>query len=173
MAGYRTLIFPVATLFLAGCSGMGSLTSTDQADGEADRPPVEVELATEPPEFNARSTGQHRGIAMAECNTGIGLADARQEARDVLKRRAASNGADYVRVQGSGDLEDRGFCRDGYYRVIGDGFARLSEPARAATPDTTDSLSSRLEELEGLRDRGLLNQNEYEQLRERVLDEAY
>lgn len=132
-----------------------------------------VKLGTEPPEFNARSTGNHRGIAQASCNINRSLDAARDEALSLLRKRAASNGADYVRVSGSGDLMDRGFCVDGYLRIDGEGFVELKNTGTSDRGQAVDSLSSRLEELEGLRDRGLLDQAEYEQLRERVLDEAY
>jgi len=178
MAVHLRIATLAALITIAGCStvsdvalpgaGADSTTSTDSSDTAS-----AVDLGTDPPAFNARSTGSHRGIAKAECNIDRDLKAARREAERVLKTRAAAAGADYVHVSGSGPLDARGFCVDGYLRIDGEGFARQAPVEQDAADDTADSLSGRLEELEALRERGLLNQNEYQQLRERVLDEAY
>ncbi|KAF0286008.1 hypothetical protein BA899_05480 [Spiribacter sp. SSL99] len=115
----------------------------------------------------------HRGIASAQCNIQSSRRAAEKEARTVLMQRAKNNGADYIWVDGTGDISERGFCTNGFYRIIGEGFAEFESRGSENTAPATDSLAGRLEELEALRDRGLINQNEYEQLRERVLDEAY
>lgn len=167
-----------ALITIAGCTTVSDVVLPEAETDSSTNPDSStteqgVELGTEPPTFNARSTGSHRGIAKAECNIDQDLETARREAEQLLRRRAAAAGADYVHVSGSGPLDARGFCVDGYLRIDGEGFARQAPVKRDTADNTADSLSGRLEELEALRERGLLNQNEYEQLRERVLDEAY
>ena len=176
----RCLLFNLTMLTLVtGCStdldfstadfGLGSLGSPAATPTSAS----EVELGLEPPQFDARSTGRHRGITRANCNSTSSLEAAQKEALELLRRRAANNGADYVRLAGSGDLEDRGFCSEGFFRVDGEGFVELDLQPAQAGENVADSLTARLEELDALLERGLINQSEYDQLREQVLDEAY
>jgi len=152
---------------------MAGTNLSELTRGDEGKVTTDVVLAETPPDFDARSTGMHRGIASARCNIQSSRKDAEQKAQTILMQRAEANGADYVWIDGAGDIADRGFCVNGFYRIVGEGFAKLESNSSENSASLTDSLAGRLEELEALRDRGLINQNEYEQLRERVLDEAY
>jgi len=61
------------------------------------------------------------------------------------------------------------------FQLTGVAFREENIPQGGMTggQSSTDSLTARLEELDALLERGLLSDSEYEQLRERVLNEAY
>ncbi len=177
----RTVItYCASLLLLTGCGANLDLSTANLGLGASGSPQAaptaasEVVIGTEPPDFDARSTGRHRGIARANCNSNSSVEEARQEALELLRRRAANNGADYIRLTGSGSIDERGSCLDGFFRLDGVGFAELTTTRQADSGmSPADTLTARLEELDALLERGLINQSEYDQLRQQVLDEAY
>ncbi|QGM21208.1 hypothetical protein GJ672_02245 [Spiribacter sp. 2438] len=188
MPARRWLALIVPSLLLAGCAGSGPdlgtnigglyLFSASPASEEAARRAEQMEIGVELPAGDAIDTGRRRGIASADCRRDEGRQAGYEEALQELTIKVANDGADYLQVLGNGPLESRGSCRDGYYRLNGRGFrtadagpatsADTGEPADAAAPEP-GSLTARLEEIEALRDRGLINRDEYEQLRQHIL----
>lgn len=185
----RAWLIPITTTFLlAGCGismpELGSLGGDGsrgifaaQPDSSAAATRAEnMEISTEVPEVGARETGQRRGIARANCASDDGLETGYENALEDLRIKVANDGADYLRVRGSGDIESRGFCDENYYRIDGVGFRTDVANARSTDGNTAsgaDSLTARLEELEALRERDLITEEEYDRLRERVMNEPY
>lgn len=189
MAARSWLIPTTTALLLAGCSvslpdlgggdtdrARGMFAATPDSDAAAERA-ENMALSTEVPEAGALETGRHRGIARTNCNSDDGLEAGYENALEDLRIKAANDGADYLRVRGSGPIESRGFCDEDYYRVDGVGYrtdvADGSDGNGGRQGSNADSLTSRLEELEALRERDLISEDEYERLRERVMDEPY
>lgn len=191
MPARRWLALIVPSLLLAGCAGSGPdfgtniggvyLFSASPASEEAARRAEQMEIGVELPAGDAIDTGRRRGIASADCRRDEGRQAGYDEALQELTIKVANDGADYLQVLGNGPLESRGSCRDGYYRLSGRGFrtgdgesdprptmAETDKPAET-TPAEPGSLTARLEEIETLRDRGLINRDEYEQLRQHIL----
>lgn len=135
-----------------------------------------MESGTDVPAVNALETGRHRGIAKANCGSEDGLVAGYGDALKELRIKAANGGADYLRIRGTGPIESRGFCDEGYYRLDGTGYriaAQANSGDKPASVTNADTLTERLEELEVLRERGLITNDEYVQLRQRVISEAY
>ena len=178
----------VLPLFLASCSvlesnmdGQASTSNRGPFDASPNSPDAAervrtMEVSTEVPQVGARQTGRHRGMARTDCNDDNDVQAAYSRALEDLRIKAANDGADCLRVLGSGPLDERGFCTDDYYRLNGVGFLVLNQNAgmtEGSNGNSVDSLTGRLEELDSLRSRGLITDGEYEQLREQVLNDAY
>ncbi|MFO8008487.1 MAG: SHOCT domain-containing protein [Candidatus Brocadiia bacterium] len=177
--------FPLALLVTACSTG----PVLDGSDGES-RGSTEdtVELASEGPGSGFERTGTKTGFADGNCQ-GPRADAAREAALTSLRERASASGADYVKVVGSGPMEERGMCANDVFRVSGVTYKRAESgeeaseaeaDAGAASADeptapegTSESTADKLEELENLREEGLITDDEYERLREQVLDEAF
>ena len=191
MAARNWLTLTAAALVLAGCASVLPERGDEQDDSRllfATRPdsPEAAERAenmtigTELPEGNAIDTGRARGVGRGDCRTPSGLEEGYDNALRDLRIKVANDGADYLQILGRGPIGERGMCDEGYYRIDGRGFRTQgfadSTTAGSASGNagrSADSLTSRLEELEALRERGLITEQEYEQLRERVLSDPY
>ena len=191
------MAIPKTLPVLAACLGLGACSMLPgNTDGDAAAPtdrgestPAFIETLGTPaltvgldaPGGEFRKVDQFTRYARVNCNISSKREAGVETIVERLRDQAAAADADYLRVLGTGPLYNRGICNERQLQLSGAIYRRDQMPAGtaatgsggSAAPAATDSLSSRLEELEGLRDRGLLNQNEYEQLRERVLDEAY
>ncbi len=136
-------------------------------------------VSTEAPGNDYVSLGQFTRYSRADCDIPSGRHSAVEETVRKLRDEAVKRDADYLYILGTGDVFDRGMCDERMFQLTGKAFAERTPTSggNAATDGgmggTTDSLTSRLEELDALLERGLINQSEYDQLREQVLDEAY
>lgn len=175
------------TLLVTACSTGPVL---DSGDGEVtDTARDAPELATEDPGTGFERMGTKTGFADGNCQ-GPRADATRSSALDSLRERASASGADYVKVVGSGPMDERGMCANDVFRVSGVTYGRAAsseegapeaEPdtggasaARTATPEgASESTADKLEELENLREEDLISDDEYERLREQVLDEAF
>ncbi|PWG62032.1 SHOCT domain-containing protein [Sediminicurvatus halobius] len=179
-----------ATLLLGGCSLLGG--GSGDADGPVEATPLtELEVGAGAPPRGSEQLGRYTRTVNARCTSQNERNQAFEEALERLRRAASEDGATYLRVLGTGPLETRGFCDEDIFRLTGLGYrpglradsggGASSEPAddtsssegAGRTTTQRDSLTARLEEIEALRERGLITADEYEQLRERVLDQAY
>ena len=175
------------TLLVTACSTGSVLESGDGevTDTAQDAP----ELAREDPGPGFERMGTKTGFADGNCQ-GPRADTTRSSALDSLRERATASGADYVKVVGSGPMDERGMCANDVFRVSGVTYGRAAsseEGAPEAEPDTggasaggtttpegaSESTADKLEELENLREEGLISDDEYERLREQVLDEAF
>lgn len=186
VSGKKSWAVAVGGLLLAGCAtvediglisaGQGGSDSADGSGAQAD-----VEVIADSPGPAARRLDRYTVFEQASCNNTAEQAAAFDSAVNQLKQSAAADNANIVRVLGTGRLENRGMCNDGTFQLTGLAYSdteTAEQPADQAansvtTQTETDTVTARLEELEALRDRGLINDNEYEQLRSRVLDEAF
>mgnify|MGYP000686228425 CR=1 FL=1 len=181
-----------ASLALTACGMMPGNTDTS-AEAPAESPAQAgsvftetlstpaLTVSTEPPGNDYYTLGQFTRYSRADCGIGMGRDAAVQEATRKLRDEAVSRDADYLYILGTGDLYERGMCDERMFQLTGKAFVKRA-PAPAAGDNggmgasaggATDSLTARLEELDALLERGLINQSEYDQLREQVLDEAY
>jgi len=189
----KSLPLIVACLGLSACSmlpGPGNGEPAETAETEAPSQgdgfiesvsTPELTISTRAPGNEFRRVDQFTRYARVNCN----IASQRDAGLEIIVRKlrdeAAAGNADYLRIVGAGPLYNRGICDEHQLQLSGSAYQRdmggqtgtATGKAGGTAAPATDSLSGRLEELEALRDRGLINQNEYEQLRERVLDEAY
>ncbi|AUB77906.1 SHOCT domain-containing protein [Spiribacter roseus] len=193
------MVFPKSLPILAACLGLGACSMlpgisdgdpADAARAEAEAPSAadgfisrvstpELTVSTDAPGNEFRQVDQFTRYARVNCN----IASQRDAGLETIVRKlrdeAAAGNADYLRIVGAGPFYNRGICDESQLQLSGTAYRRDTGGTSgqvggsAASAPATDSLAGRLEELEALRDRGLINQNEYEQLRERVLDEAY
>ncbi len=192
MAARTWLALTASSLLLAGCAGglpdLPDLGGNDESSGssrgmfavtpdsaDAAERAETMTLSTEVPDVGARNTGQRRGIARADCRSDDGLRAGYAGALEDLRIKAANDGADYLQVLGSGPLESRGFCDEDYYRIDGRGYRtdNIASGGSSGGGNNADSLTGRLEELQALRDRDLITEQEYQELRERVLTDPY
>lgn len=193
-------VIPLSVV-LTACSGLPDMPSVGANRSGADPTnPDSVTIADRPPGSDYRSLGKVSGYARGNCK-GPQATQQRSEAVDNLRKRAAADGADYVRVNGSGTIADRGVCTtDDVYRITGTAYTKANKtettnpdtaaqsaddsPAsktdnatRSAPDNNGDNLegntADKLKKLESLRRQGLITEAEYERLRERVLDEAF
>lgn len=187
---FRSLFAGTAvTLLLGGCSLLGG--GIGDAPRPADATPLSaLEVGTRTAPRGSEQLGRYTRTVDTRCTSQRERSQAFEEALAGLRREASEDGATYLRVLGTGPLETRGFCDDDTFRLSGLGYrpglaaesaaSAGGEPAagtgsRGTVDRSTprDSLTARLEEIEALRERGLITADEYEQLRERVLDQAY
>lgn len=188
------------TLLVSACGSARDLVSNGDSNETADA--SSVELATQAPGPDYEELQKVRGYSESECS-GVRLEEVRAAARSDLQRRAAGEGADYVRVIGNGPLAERGQCTNDFYRVSGMAYARQDAGGQAETEASRDdgsdtasergdaddgssqadrrvsdassdkSAADKLAELEEMRERGLISEAEYERLRQRILDDAF
>ncbi|MBS3785722.1 MAG: hypothetical protein KGY57_02825 [Gammaproteobacteria bacterium] len=175
----RPLLFsaPIA-LALSACGG--SVPTFDfMGSGQVVNAPAvdpgSVVVSADLPELTAQQTGLYNSAREANCRTVPGRQAAFDTAINELRQKAAQDGADHLRINGIGPLEERGNCSMQVFRMNGTGYAHLRDTteAAAAAPSIEDSLTTRLEEIDTLLDRGLINRTEHEDLRQRILDQAY
>jgi hypothetical protein len=193
MRRLATAVIPVS--FLAAACGTIPGMSSSQAERTAVDPDT-VQLTTEHPGTGYRRMSQMTGYAEGECQ-GPRAERSLSQARSDLRERAAASGADYVRVLGVGPLANRGGCQDDTYRVSGVPYVKTddtpssdggpsddadtsseaasssSTPEKRSEPAADSSTADKLAEIEALREKGLISEQEYQRLRERVLDEAF
>ncbi|AGY91488.1 hypothetical protein SPICUR_02370 [Spiribacter curvatus] len=186
----KTLPILAACLSLTACGMIPGNTDSDTATSSDSSEPVSgfidtlstpaLTVGTSAPDSGYRKVDQLTRYAQVNCNIASERDAGVEEIATRLRDEAADTDADYLRILGTGSLYSRGICDERQLQMTGATYRRYQASGDTAAPaddtgsaPTTDSLSSRLEELDGLRDRGLLDQAEYEQLRERVLDEAY
>lgn len=142
------------------------------------------------------------GYAEGECD-GPRAERSLVQARADLRQRAAARGAEHVRVLGVGPLANRGHCQDDAFRVTGVPYVQATDSEaserqtaddQAAETETTTQdagtlpkpdrrptssaersagTADKLAELEELREKDLISEQEYQRLRERVLDDAF
>ncbi|GEM_PF-1095716 len=197
------MVFPKSLPILAACLSLGACSmlpgigdgesaSPAEAEAEASAPSAgdefvssvstpELTVSTQAPGNEFRQVDQFTRYARVNCNISSQRAAGLETIVRKLRDEAAAGNADYLRIVGAGPLYNRGICDEYQLQLSGTAYQRGAGgqtgsgqvDSSAGTAPATDSLAGRLEELEALRDRGLINQNEYEQLRERVLDEAY
>lgn len=179
-----------ATLALGGCGVLGG--GSGNSDASEATPLSELEVGTEAAPRGYEQLGRYSGDVRTRCVTAGDREEAFERALERMREQASADGATYLRVLGTGSLEDRGVCDDDVFRITGLGFrAGGDAPAPTASGDRTGeegndaatrsgdgeqagpSLTERLEEIETLRERGLIDAEEYEALRERVLERAY
>ena len=204
-------LLPITLLagLLAGCSSL-SPESFGFGGNREEGDPESVEVGTEDPPSELERIGRYQGNVPSQCATRAERGRVLESALNKMRTRAARAGATYMRVLGTGPLEERGECFDGFFRITGVAYGpedaaeetardesrdrsadegsdrdeardsggeqdtrRDADAIRSAPDASRDSLTSRLEEIETLRERRLLSQEEYEQLRDRVLDAAY
>ena len=136
-------------------------------------------VSTEAPGNDYRTLGQFTRYSEVDCNIRSARAGAVEETARKLRDEAVARDADYLYILGTGDLYQRGMCDERMYQLTGKAFVERAPANTAAggsaagAGSSADSLTARLEELDALLERGLINQSEYDQLREQVLDEAY
>lgn len=169
---------PIA-LALTACGGsvptLEFLGSGSNIVGARAVDPASVEISTELPELTAQQTSLYNSARTANCRTAAGRQAAFDAAIQELREKAARDGADHLRINGLGPLEERGNCDMNVFRMNATGYIHLSDTpeAAASAPSTEDSLTTRLNEIDVLLDRGLINRDEYRDLRQRILDQAY
>jgi len=182
MASGKVWALVFGGLLLTGCSSMSDigLPSLGDEREEAAAPSAsytDIIVVADRPERTARELDRYTVFEDASCNNPSAQRDAFSAAVDRLKAKAGADGADMVRVLGTGSLRSRGMCSDDVFQLTGVAFIEAEAPTQTTTatsaPSTADSLTARLEELEALEDRGLISEEELEQLRSRVLDEAF
>lgn len=179
-----SLLLAASSLTLTAC---GMMPGNNAANAEAE-PPEEITapaaetlstpgltVSTDDPETFSRQVGRYTTYARTDCNSDRERRAAFNETLEKLRANAVEDGADYLRVLGTGSLESRGLCHNDMFQLTGVAFREENIPQGGMTggQSSTDSLTARLEELDALLERGLLSDSEYEQLRERVLNEAY
>ncbi len=180
------ILMAASSLTLTACGMMPG--SNDAASTEPPAEPAEISaeavstagltVGTDDPESLSRQIGRYTTYARTDCNSDRARRAAFMETLEKLKANALDDGADYLRVLGTGGLETRGLCHNDMFQLTGVAFREEVFPqgmmmGNGGAQMTTDSLTSRLEELDALRERGLLTDGEYQQLRDRVLNEAY
>lgn len=185
MTARQLLILLVCASTLTACGMMpggdsdpeaaGSTAPAEPAEPVSSNRFPELTVGTSTPDTFSRQLGRYTTYARTDCNNDRDQRAAFVETLDKLKGNAVEDGADYLRVLGTGELESRGLCHNDMFQLTGVAFREetLPQGGSAGGGSNTDSLTSRLEELDTLRDRGLISDNEYQQLRERVLNEAY
>lgn len=149
--------------------GGGRIVNAESVD------PSSVVVSTDLPELTAQQTGLYNSARAANCRTVPGRQAAFDAALNELRDKAAQDGADHLRINGIGPLEERGDCSMQVFRMNGTGYAHLPDTPEAAASAASieDSLTTRLEEIDALLDRGLINREEHDDLRQRILDQAY
>lgn len=149
--------------------GGGNLVSAQAVD------PASVVISRDLPELTAQQTGLYNSANAANCRTAPGRQAAFDAAIQALREKAARDGADHLRINGIGPLEERGDCSMNVFRLNATGYAHLADTpeAEASAPSVEDSLTTRLTEIDALLNRGLINRQEHSDLRERILDQAY
>lgn len=178
----RPFLALLVTAALAGGCGVlpGGGASQQTAAGE-------VRIGTAPAPRGSEQVGRYTENVRSTCASALAERAAFDRALAGLRERAAADGVSYLRVLGTGELEERGRCDEDFFRLSGIGYRDAPEaagpPARdggsggtgavTAPPDRAGALTERLQELETLRERGLISAEEYRELRERVLDQAY
>ena len=136
-------------------------------------------VSTESPGNDYLSLGQFTRYSRADCDIPSGRHGAVEETVRKLRDEAVARDADYLYILGTGDLFERGMCSERMFQLTGKAFVERMPASSGngagggSAGASTDSLTARLEELDALLERGLINQSEYDQLRQQVLDEAY
>lgn len=133
-------------------------------------------VGVDDPEAFSRQVGRYTTYARTDCNSNRERRAAFAETLAKLQDNASNDGADYLRVLGTGALETRGLCHNDMFQLTGVAFREENLPqgnGGGSTTASTDSLTTRLEELDTLLERGLISDTEHAQLRDRVLNEAY
>ncbi len=185
MSTPKLLLVAIAGLFLTACGLMPNSGSTaadntesaatSQAEPVGNRFPG-VEVITSSPEQFSRQLGRYTVYERTSCNRESERREAFAATLEKLQAKAADDGADAVRVLGTGALESRGLCNNDMFQLTGVAFREENIQPNTATnsgANSADSLTTRLEELDSLRTRGLITDSEYQQLREQVLNDAY
>lgn len=146
-----------------------------------------VRIGTEPAARGSEQVGRYTENVRTTCASALAEREAFDKALARLRERAGADGVSYLRVLGTGELEERGRCDEDFFRLSGIGYRDAPEaagtPARdgdrggaeavSAPQDRAGALTERLQELETLHERGLITAEEYRELRKRVLDQAY
>lgn len=171
----------IAGVLLVGCSAVGGGSAAPQTRGVGDALQNEVTHAkiaviTDSPDQNAQRRGRYTVFERVNCTDPRQLEAAFSASVDKLRAEALADSADMLRVLGTGDLRSRGLCNDSRFQLTGVAFSEsavVNGRESGGVFTQADSLTSRLEELEALRDRNLITSREYEQLRSRVLESAF
>lgn len=173
------LTLAASTLLVAGCAvaPRGELTPAAES----------VRVVAEKPQGNFEDLGRVTGYGGPGCDNPSTFEDSRRRAWISLRNKAAAEGATVVRVVGAGELESRGGCMRDQYQVTGialrpgtetsapEPASTAGDPAPAAPTAAPESRSTadQLSELIELRERGLISEQEYQNLRDQVLENAF
>jgi len=183
----KLLLVATSGLFLSACGLMPS-GSSEPASSAAPTSPSDtqaavdnypgIEVITSSPERFSRQLGRYTVYERTSCNRDSERREAFAATLQKLQAKAADDGADTVRVLGTGALESRGLCNNDMFQLTGVAFREENiqqnqASGGAGSGPQTDSLTARLEELDSLQERGLISESEYQQLREQVLNDAY
>jgi len=172
--------------FVTACS---TVPDAGSSDTQAHDPAAQaVRLTTEKPGNGYQRVARINAYYEAGCQDPR-ADEHKTEAFANLRQQAASNGADYVEVVGSGPLEERGVCADDLFRVTGVAYrsphateaaaasqSQMPADSSTASPSPIDDAASteaKLHELERLHEEALISDAEYGRLRQRVLEEAF
>lgn len=178
-----SLLLAASSLTLTACGMMpgNSGNAATEPPEEVVQPAAEtintagLTVSVDDPETFSRQVGRYTTYARTDCNSDRERRAAFDETLEKLRTNAVEDGADYLRVLGTGALETRGLCHNDMFQLTGVAFREENIPQGMAGggQGSTDSLTARLEELDALLERGLISDSEHQQLRERVLNEAY
>jgi hypothetical protein len=155
-----------------------------------------IRLVAEKPAGRFEELDRITGYGGPGCGTQSGFDGSRERAFISLRNKAAVRGATHVRVLGTGDLESRGGCIQDQYQVTGIALRAIAaapenlsptapQPPSGESPADADqtqpgtveqqprSTADKLTELIELRERGLISEQEYQQLRDQVLESRF
>ncbi len=179
MALRTPLLILASSLALSACSSLPDIipgSSESAAESAAPQSFEGLEVGIDPASSYSRQVGRYTAYARTNCALERDRREAFTLTLNKLKADAVSDGADYLRVLGTGPLNNRGLCSNDNFQLTGIAMKREAIPQSNGASNggsVTDSLTARLQELDALRERGLISDNEYQQLRERVLNDAY
>mgnify|MGYP006914290817 CR=1 FL=1 len=131
MIARKLLLVATSGLFLSACGLMPSGSSEPPSSAEATSPSDTqaavdnypgIEVITSSPERFSRQLGRYTVYERTSCNRDSERREAFAATLQKLQAKAAEDGADTVRVLGTGALESRGLCNNDMFQLTGVAF---------------------------------------------------